>query len=198
MTWKNESHRHALAAKGVTTKQIFSKINQKKYSKIDVYWDDELKGFVKDYLATAALYKDVAIFENYIPLWSPRCDMDMFEQSKPGVLYIWNINNIDTDKFDKIVAEIENDLGDKYEILAESDSAGFGSHPYMGGLLGKGIHEAHTNTELILMYDDSIYKKFKALEKMGISSEQYAKDENNPTPKEIQQAHHYFKKYNRS
>jgi hypothetical protein len=131
MVHKRKKEVKQLMKKGI---HLFTPQRFKEYSSDDALFDPrsrreevvKFRKLWKDNNSKVAMYKRVAVYENYIPLWRIASQADFFNEAEPNTVYILNYNDLPSAKFKKIVNEIKQfaDVKGKIVNLSE-DPAGF-------------------------------------------------------------------------
>lgn len=119
-----ESLQHKLSSNGI--KDIFTKVGYQKYIKEDNLWITELAPLVKQYNAKVSIVDNVVVYENYIPLFRPIGDdnMSFFKEATPNTIYIWNWQDLPTDKFEMVSSKVKKHIGNKnVELIYDPGAA---------------------------------------------------------------------------
>lgn len=105
--------------------KLFTAQRLRAYKKQDTAWATELAILTKKHKSKAAMFKGVAFYKNYIPLFRPRSNKDFFTLAKPGVVYAWNINDLPSKMFVSIVHEAKRKFSDAKTVEMDADPSGF-------------------------------------------------------------------------
>jgi hypothetical protein len=105
--------------------ELFTLEREKSWSEIDSEWDiPKFQKLRQTYGVKAAMYKGVAFFENYIPLFRFSQEEDLFTKAESGTVYAWNFDDLPESEFKKIVEEAKKEFG-LTDVCLESDPSGF-------------------------------------------------------------------------
>jgi len=106
------------------SQKLFTKEREALWSVEDAWWNVELKQLRTQYNAKAAVYKDVAFFKNYIPLFRFHENEECFTMAESGVIYAWNHADLPEKDFERIVKEAKEKFN-LQNVKADSDCGGF-------------------------------------------------------------------------